>query len=77
MPLNLRNITKNRKTKVLHTGYQYEGKLLKSNIDAHYLKNPHIKYLVDRIDAMLVRVSRALGQLEDFYNIAKDTTSNT
>ena len=70
--INPREISKRRRTRILHGGYQYEGKLLKNSLDPEIQQNPHIKYVVGRIDLLLTRVSRAIGQIENFFNIAED-----
>lgn len=69
---NPREVAKRRKNRVLHGGYQYEGKLLRNSIDDSYLVNPHISYLVGRIDMLLARVTKAIGGIENFFNIAED-----
>lgn len=72
MSINPREVAKRRKTRVLHGGYQYEGKLLRGSIDNDLLANPHVSYIVGKIDLLLAKVTAAIGQIENFFNIAED-----
>lgn len=67
---NLYDILKNRKTRILHSGYRYEGKLLRNNIDGQYLGNKHTNYVVRKLDLILASISDAIGNLELFFDIA-------
>lgn len=69
---NLFTIAKRRKTRLLHSGYRYEGKLLKNSIDSYFLNNKHVKYLIEKMDIALVGISNSIENLENFFNIAVD-----
>jgi len=41
-------------------------------MDSYFLNNKHVKYLIEKMDIVLVGISNSIENLENFFNIAVD-----